>query len=69
MISRYVSLEEDISLAELARQSGLSKNTVYEASRSGNELPDHIYLGTLRKIAAAVNRRVVVRFEPISDSL
>ena len=45
----------------------LNPNTVYELSRSGGELPDHATLGTLRKIASAVGRKVVVRFEVVDE--
>ena len=59
---KYLALQADVSLIKLAKMAGVDKNTIYTLARSGDELPDSVQLGTLRKIAQAVGKQVEVTF-------
>ena len=65
---KYLAFEADISLLELARKADTDKNTVYSLARSGDELPDSVQLGTLRKIATAVGKKAIVTFVDIEEA-
>ena len=64
---KYLALEADVSLLKLAELADVDNNTVYALSRAGDELPDTVQLGTLRKIAEAIGKRVVISFVDVQS--
>lgn len=59
---KYLALEADVSLLRLSEMADVDRNTVYALAKTGNELPDTVQLGTLRKIAKAVGKTLVIKF-------